>query len=392
LSKEKTKLPVIAVVIGLVSFFSDVSTEMAYPLLPLFIRTVLGASTVELGIIEGIAEGTASIITGFSGWISDWFHRRKWIAVFGYGTTALAKPLIAMAGGVPLVLVGRFLDRFGKGVRSAPKDALLADVTTPETRGRIFGFERMMDSAGAVLGPAFSLLLVYSLGFHLRTVLLLTVFPAIAALLFISLVDERPRAEFQKRRFLLDGLSRDFWIFLIINTIFNIGNSSNTFLLLKATDMGMGVMTSLACYMLYNAVYSLGSYPAGIISDRLGRKNVLMLGFAIFSIVYFGFALVSSQAWIWVLFAAYGLYPALTDGVSKALAVDTTAPAVRATAIGLFSASLGLSRLIASIIGGLLWERMGSAATFYYGAASSLLALILFAIIFKPRRTVVGGR
>src|SRR5262249_11179028 len=373
-------------IIGMVSLFSDISTEMAYPLLPLFIRNVLGASTTQLGIIEGIAEGTGSIITGLSGWISDRLHRRKWVAVLGYGATALAKPIVGLAGGVGLVLTGRFLDRFGKGVRSAPKDALLADVASSEMRGRIFGFERMMDSAGAVMGPAVSLTLLYVLSLSLRTALILTVVPSIAAFSLILLVAEPRSVASSARRFDLKGLSGDFLIFLAVNSLFNIGNSSNTFLLLKAADAGMGVTASLVCYMVYNAVYSLGSYPAGTLSDRLGRKNILMVGFFIFSAVYFGFALAGSKGWIWFLFIAYGLYPALPDGVSKALAVDTVDASMRATAIGIFSASVGFSRLIASVIGGWLWERFGSAATFYYGAVASMLALILF-VIFQPQRT-----
>jgi MFS family permease len=384
-NRQINKLPVTAIIIGLVSFFSDISTEMAYPLLPLFLSQVLKASATQLGVIEGIAEGTASLITGFSGWISDRFQKRKWIAIFGYGTTALSKPLIALASGVPLVLSGRFLDRFGKGVRSAPKDALLADVATTQTRGRIFGFERMMDSAGAVLGPAVAIFLVYTLKFNLRSVLLLTIVPAIAALGLLLLVREQHHSRPEQRRFSLRGLSRQFWLFLLVNTIFNIGNSSNAFLLLRATDLGMTLMASLACYMLYNAVYSLGSYPAGIVSDKLGRKNLMILGYAIFALVYLGFARTESQSWVWVLFIAYGFYPAFTDGVGKALAIDTVQPSVRATAIGLFSASMGLSRLLASIIGGLLWERVGSAATFYYGAIFSLIALILFAVVVKER-------
>lgn len=384
-ARKGSKIPTPAIIIGLVSFFSDVSTEMAYPLLPLFVSTVLASPPSILGLIEGIAEGTASIITGFSGLISDRFQKRKWIAIAGYGTTAASKPLIALATGWPMVLAGRFWDRFGKGVRSAPKDALLADVATAETRGRIFGFERMMDSAGAVLGPAFTLLLVYLLGFNIRTVLLLTVVPSIVALLLLFLVPERKHTDQQPRRLKLQGLTREFWLFLLINTVFNIGNSSNTFLLLKGDRVGMGINTLLGCYMLYNAIYSLGSYPAGVVSDRLGRKNVLIIGYLFFAIVYLGFAWAESSSAIFLLFAFYGVYPALTDGVSKAMAVDTTTPELRATAIGLFSASVGLSRIPASYVGGLLWERFGSAYTFYFGAAGALLALVLFLTIYPGR-------
>lgn len=384
-SLDKSKLPITAIIIGLVSLFSDLSTEMAYPLLPLFISTLPGYSPIYLGLIEGIAEATASFITGFSGWISDWFQKRKVIAVLGYGMTTIAKPIIALATGIPTVMAGRFLDRFGKGIRSAPKDTILANVATEENRGQIFGFERMMDSAGAVFGPAFAILLFYQFGLSLQTVFLITVIPSIIAFACILWVKE-PEPENKKRVFSLEGLSKEFWIFLAINALFNIGNSTNAFLILKADELKMSVVASLGCYMLYNFVYSIGSYPAGVVSDKLGRKNVLLVGFIIFSLAYFGFALIQNTFWIWILFAFYGIYPALTDGVSKAMAVDLTTPEVRATAIGLFAASVGLTRIPASYLGGVLWEKFGSSSTFYFGAVAALLAFLLL-LFFKPKNS-----
>jgi MFS family permease len=385
MQSKTSKLPLTAIIIGIVSLFSDLSTEMAYPLLPLFLSTLPGASPVYLGLIEGIAEATASLITGFSGWISDWFQKRKFLAVFGYGTTTVAKPIIALATGIPMVMAGRFLDRFGKGIRSAPKDTLLANVATEENRGQIFGFERMMDSAGAVLGPALAILLFYQFNFSLQTIFLLTVVPSILAFGCILLVKEPTPTVGKKRVFSLKGLSKEFWIFLAINTVFNIGNSTNAFLILKASDeLKMGVAATLGCYMLYNAVYSIGSYPAGTLSDKFGRKTILLVGFIIFTLAYFGFAQVQSTFWIWPLFAFYGVYPALTDGVSKAMAVDLTSPEVRATAIGLFAASVGLTKIPASYFGGLLWEHFGSSSTFYFGAIASMLAFVML-LFFNPK-------
>lgn len=378
------KLPKTAIIIGIVSLFSDLSTEMAYPLLPLFIKTLPGGSPVYLGLIEGVAEATASIITAFSGWFSDWVQKRKSLAVLGYAFTTIAKPVVALSTGLPMVMTGRFMDRFGKGIRSAPKDTLLASVATQENRGQIFGFERMMDSAGAVFGPACAILLFYHFNLSLKTVFLLTVVPAIFSFLFILFVAEaQEKHSVDKKRFSLKGLSKDFWIFLAINAIFNIGNSTNTFLILRANDLGMGVVASLSCYMLYNFVYSAGSYPAGIVSDKLGRKNVLLVGFFVFALSYSGFALAQNSIWMWLLFTLYGIYPALTDGVGKAMAVDLTTPEVRATAIGLFAASVGLTRIPASYIGGLLWTHFGSSTTFYFGAVSALVAFILL-IFFVP--------
>lgn len=385
-NKPTTKLPRTAWIIGLVSLCNDISSEMAYPLLPLFIKSLPGTTVVSLGLIEGIAEGTASIISGLSGWIADRFQRRKGLAQLGYLLTAIAKPVIALSGGVPTLILGRFLDRFGKGVRSAPKDTLLANVTTEETRGRIFGFERMMDSAGAVLGPALALLLVYYFRFSLPTVFLLAALPAFLAFLGISSVPD-VQAATHTRRFTMQGLSSRFWLFLAINAIFNLGNSSNAFLLLKASEVGLGLSATLAVYMLYNAVYSLGSYPAGAISDRLGRKKVLLVGYAIFALVYCGFALVGSKLGILPLFIAYGIYPALTDGVGKALAVDTTTAESRATAIGLFATCDGLTKMFASYVGGWLWAHVNSAATFYYGAIMAAIAFVLLATIFPNKKT-----
>jgi MFS family permease len=384
-SSSKKALPLTAIIIGIVSLFSDLSTEMAYPLIPLFISTLPGASPIYLGLIEGIAEATASIITGFSGWISDWFQKRKVIAVLGYGMTTVAKPVVALATGIPMVIAGRFMDRFGKGIRSAPKDTILANVATEENRGQIFGFERMMDSAGAVLGPACAILLFYQFNLSLQTIFLLTVIPSILAFACILWVKEPEAPESKKRTFSLKGLSKEFWMFLAINAVFNIGNSTNAFLILKANDeLKMSVAASLGCYMLYNAVYSIGSYPAGIVSDRLGRKNVLLVGFIIFALAYFGFAHAQSAFWMWILFAFYGIYPALTDGVGKAMAVDLTTPEVRATAIGLFAASVGLTRIPASYLGGLLWEQVSSSATFYFGVIAALIAFIML-LSFNPK-------
>lgn len=385
---DKKKLPTTAIIIGIVSLFSDLSTEMAYPLLPLFISTLPGYSPIYLGLIEGIAEATASIVTAFSGWISDWFQKRKTIAILGYGMTTLAKPVIALATGIPMVLTGRFMDRFGKGIRSAPKDTMLANVATAENRGQVFGFERMMDSAGAVIGPAVAIALFYQFGFSLQTVFLLTVIPSLLAFFCLFLVEEKQAQESSKKLFSFQGLSREFWLFLTINTIFNLGNSTNAFLILKANEVGMGLITSVACYMLYNAIYCFGSYPAGVFSDRLGRKSILLIGFLIFALSYVGFAFAQTSFWIWILFAFYGVYPALTDGVGKAMAVDLTTPQVRATAIGLFAASVGLTRIPASYLGGVLWKYYGSSATFYFGAIAALLAFILL-LFFNPKQKPV---
>lgn len=378
-------LPRAAIILGLVSLFSDMSTEMAYPLLPLFFSTYLGAKPAILGLIEGIAEATASIVTGLSGVVSDRIGKRKPLAVFGFGITALAKPIIALAGVWPVAMLGRFLDRFGKGVRSAPKDAILSDVSTRADRGRVFGFERMMDSLGAVLGPLLVLLLLHGIHLELRSILLLTVIPALIAVFLVATVEE-PKDIKPSARFTLGQLPRRFWVFIAVYTLFSLGNSSNAFILLKGSDIRLSETVIVTGYILYNAVYSGGSYPAGVVSDRIGRRNVLGVGCAIYALSYLGFAVAGSLWEFFALFVLYGLYAALTDGVSKAMAVDIGGAEVKATAVGVFSAVTGLSKLVASLVAGLLWQELGSASMFYFGAATAAAATLLFFTVFPSDR------
>ncbi len=356
---------------------------MAYPLLPLFFSTYLGAKPAILGLIEGIAEATASIVTGLSGVVSDRIGKRKPLAVFGFSITALAKPAIALAGSWPVAMLGRFLDRFGKGIRSAPKDAILSDVSTRADRGRVFGFERMMDSLGAVLGPLLALVLLAHL--ELRSVLLLTVIPAFIAVLLVMTVEE-PKNVKPSARFTLGHMPRRFWVFIAVYTLFSLGNSSNAFILLKGNDIRLSETVVVSGYILYNAVYSGGSYPAGALSDKLGRRNVLGAGCAIYALSYLGFAVAGSLWEFLAFFVLYGLYAALTDGVSKAMAVEIGGEEARATAVGVFSAVTGLSKLAASLVAGLLWQQLGSASTFYFGAATAALSTILFFTIFPSDR------
>lgn len=378
-------LPRAAIILGLVSLFSDMSTEMAYPLLPLFFSTYLGAKPAILGLIEGIAEATASVVTGLSGMISDRIGKRKSLTIFGFSTTALAKPVIALAEVWPTAMLGRFLDRFGKGIRSAPKDAILSDVSTRADRGRVFGFERMMDSLGAVLGPLIALLLLYSAHLELRSVLLLTAIPALIAALLVLTVEEPTNVK-PFAGFTLGHMPRKFWIFIAVYTLFSLGNSSNAFILLKGSDIKLSETVIVAGYIFYNAVYSGASYPAGVVSDRLGRQNVLAVGCAIYALSYLGFAVAGSLWEFFGLFALYGLYSALTDGVSKAMAVDIGGSETKATAVGIFSAVTGLSKLAASLIAGLLWQQLGSASMFYFGAATAAMAAIAFSIFFPSDR------
>ena len=369
------------IIIGIVSLLSDISTEMVYPILPIFIRDVLKAPATALGLIEGIANGTSSVATGFSGLLSDRIGKRKPVAFAGYALTALSKPFIAIAAVWQVVLAARFTDRLGKGIRSAPKDALIADSVDDESRGRAYGFERTMDYTGAVVGPLVGLALFVTLGLdRVRMIFLLSAVPAtIAALLILSLRerDLQAKQRTQALRLTLSGTTREYKRFLLASGVFGLANSANAFLILRSQGLGLDARWTIIAYALYNAVAALASMPAGVASDRLGRRNLLIVGYLIYAITYGGFGL-ASKAWVvWPLFAFYGLFAALTDGVGKSLAVDTAGSAGRATAIGVYSMVIGLTQIAASYIGGLLWDKIDPAATFYFGAALAALAMLL---------------
>ena len=373
------------IIIGLVSLLGDISSEMIYPILPTFLTQTLHAPATVVGLIEGFAVGTASVVSGFSGWISDRIRRRKHVAFVGYALTAVSRPMISFATAWPVVLGARFADRFGKGIRTAPRDALLAESAAETARGRAFGFERAMDSAGAVLGPLLGLALVVWAGIEARNIFLISAIPASIAAVMILAVRERRSdivAGSSSIRLSLAGTSRDYRRLLIVTAVFGLANSANAFLILRAQQLGLTVGLTIVAYALYNAVASMASVPAGTVSDRFGRRNLLIIGYAIYAVSYAGFALANASWLVWPLFAFYGLFPALTDGVSKALAVDTAGKAGRATAIGIYSAVIGITQIAASYIGGMLWDKVDSTATFYFGAALAGLAAVLsFALL-----------
>jgi MFS family permease len=377
------------IIIGLVSLLGDISSEMIYPILPLFITQTLRAPATAVGLIEGIAVGSASIVSGVSGWLSDRIGRRKPVAFAGYALTTVSRPMIALAQVWPVVLAARFADRFGKGIRTAPRDALLAETTAAETRGRAFGFERAMDSAGAVLGPLVGLALVGWAGLEARKVFLISAIPALLATLLILAVRERKSdivAGSSDIRMSLTGTTREYRGLLIVSAVFGLANSANAFLILRAEQLGLATGSTILAYALYNAVASIASMPAGAASDRFGRRNLLIIGYAIYAISYLGFGLASASWLVWPLFALYGLFPAMTDGVSKALAIDTSGKAGRATAIGMYFTVVGVTQIAASYIGGVLWDKVDSRATFYFGAVLAAAAVVL-SIALLPARS-----
>jgi MFS family permease len=368
---------------------------MIYPVLPIFITEILHAPASVVGLIEGVSVGTSNVVSGFSGWISDRIGRRKPLAFMGYALTAASRPVIAAAGAWPVVMGARFAERFGKGVRNAPRDALLAESTADEHRGRAFGFERAMDSAGAVLGPLVALALVGWAGLAIRNIFLVSAIPATLAALLILSVRERPEHAVtgaKSLRLSLAGTTPDYRKLLLIIGVFGIGNSANAFLILRAEQMGLSRGSTILAYTLYNAVASLVSMPAGAASDRAGRRNLLIIGYLIYALSYAGFAM-ANAAWLaWPLFIIYGLFPALTDGVAKALAVDTGGATGRATAIGVYSTVTGLTQIVASYAGGLLWDKVDPRATFYFGAALAGVAVVLLLALLPSRSRTQGIR
>ncbi|MHB9025567.1 MAG: MFS transporter [Armatimonadota bacterium] len=371
--------------LGLVSFFADVSSEMLYPITPIFLTLVLGAPMAVVGLIEGVAEATANVLKTASGWMSDHTGRRRPFVIFGYTLSALSKPLLALAQGWGLVLGARVLDRFGKGVRSSPRDALLADSVPEASRGKAFGWHRGMDTLGAVIGPLIALpivLLADSDPERLRAVFLWAFIPGIIGAVLVLLVRDRqqPRAPHSPTPSLrwrnLPGPYRGY---LLAWGSFALANSSDVFLILRAQQLGYSTALVIGLYAFYNLVYALASPSLGHLSDRCGRWRVLIGGLVVFALVYAGFAFVPHPVYLWPLFAIYGLYTAATDGVGKALAVDLVPKSIRAGALGLLSTVAGFAALVASTAAGLLWTHFGPPATFLYGALGAVVGIIWLA-------------
>ncbi|MBI4300808.1 MAG: MFS transporter [Chloroflexi bacterium] len=394
------------ILLGVVSFLTDVSSEMTLTVLPLFLANVLGTTTAIIGIIEGIAETTASLTKVPAGWISDRFQRRKLPTVVGYGISAIMKPLLYLATNWGLVLAIRFSDRMGKGIRSSPRDALIADSSPPDKRGINFGFHRAADTAGAFVGLGLVALITFlsqrgalqmERATYQRLVLAATVPGIIAVLilaLFVKEVAKRARAvpdagveSEQRRRRALTG---PFRIYLVIVALFTLGNSSDAFLILRGQNLGLSVLQIALLLVLFNAVYAGLATPAGAISDKIGRRSLVVGGWSAYALLYLGFA-VASQAWhFWLLYTLYGVYYAAAEGVGRAWVADLVPSEVRGTAFGFYHGAVGIAALPASLIAGLLWQGLGRwhgfgpSAPFYFGAALAGLAVFLL-LVWMPR-------
>jgi len=377
---------------SLTSFFTDISSEMVLNLLPLFLANVLGVRMAFIGLIEGVAESTASLLKVFSGWVSDRLGKRKWLAVLGYGLSAASKPLFYFASSWGAVAGVRWVDRIGKGIRTAPRDALVADSVGEHNRGLAFGFHRAADTAGAVLGIAIALFVIWQIGdAHLlgadtfRTVVLISVIPAFLAVLvlIVGAKDVTVDRDAERPKFGFAVLGKRFMLFLVVVGIFDLGNSSDAFLILLAQERGLSLTGILAMLLTFNLVYTLVSTPAGSLSDRIDRRKVIVGGWLVYAAIYLGFALSQTGWQVWALYAVYGVYYGLTYGTAKAIVADIVPPASRGMAYGTYNAVLGIIDLPASLIAGILWEGVGSwpgfgsSAPFFFGAVMALIAAVL---------------
>jgi len=384
--------------LGLVSFLTDVSSEMIFTLLPLFLLNVLGVATTVIGLIEGVADATASLFRILSGWLSDRLGKRKGLTILGYGLSTAVKPLMYIASTWGMVLGVRFCDRMGKGVRTAPRDALVADSVTSGQRGKAFGLHRAMDTFGAMVGIISAAVVVFlwqggSLELSRATyqqLVLIGIIPAVVALFIFFFIKEPERnpapqssIPIGRMRKLTFGLDRRFWIFLGIIFLFTLGNSSDAFLILRAQNLGNPVLTILLMLVLFNFVYASLSTPAGILSDKLGRRRIIILGWLIYTLVYLGFAMASISWQVWLLFGFYGVYYGLAEGVARAFVADLVPEEKRGTAYGLFHGIVGVTLLPASLIAGYLWQVVSPAAPFFFGAIMAFLAMIGFWVLVK---------
>lgn len=363
----------------------DISSEMIHALLPVYLVTVLGASALAIGVIEGIAEATASITKIFSGALSDWLGRRKIIAALGYGLAALAKPVFPLAPTVGWVVAARFVDRIGKGIRGAPRDALVADLAPAHLRGASFGLRQSLDTAGAFLGPLVAIALMWLTADDFRAVFWVAVIPAFLAVGLIVFAVRDPRrppglrrVRFPLRRDEIARLGRSYWLVVGVATVFTLARFSEAFLVLRAQALGLQLMLVPAVLVLMNVVYALAAYPAGVLGDLGGRSRVLAAGLALLVAADLALAFVPGIAGVAIGVALWGLHMGFTQGLLATLVADASPAELRGTAFGIFNLLSGLALLAASVLAGLLWDRLGAQSTFLAGAAFALLALLGF--------------
>lgn len=364
------------------SFFADIATEMLYPVLPVFLTQTLGANAEIVGLVEGVATATQNIVQGFSGWLADRIQNRKTVALIGYTLAALSKPVFGFATAWQMVLFTRFSDRFGTGMRSAPRDALIASSADANHRGKAFGLEGIGDNLGAFVGPLLAVVLLYTFHVNLRTIFFIAFIPGLFAVSMILSVNEKKitRDEGTAVKLTLKHFPVNYWKYIGVTALFGLGNTSTSFLILQTRNLGIPLFETILIYAFFNLVAALISYPAGSLSDKFGRKTILLGSFVIFLITFLGFAVSKNVLVIGFLFVLYGMYQGIFRATGKALATDLVPQGLRASGIGWYATTIGIASLIASIIGGQLWVLINPHATFLYGAIFAILGI--FGLLF----------
>lgn len=381
------KMPRNVWILGFAALFTDMSSEMIHCVLPLFLVTQLSTNVLTVGFIEGLAESVASVMKVFSGASSDYLGKRKALVVAGYGLSSLVKPFFALAQSSSMILLARTADRVGKGIRGAPRDALLADSVTPEIRGAAYGLRQSLDTVGAILGPGIAFLLMLATRDDFRFVFWIAVIPAVISVILIAFGVKEPGAkssETNKKNPLrwsgLREMGAGYWILIASALIFNLGNSSDAFLLLRAQKAGVAAHLVPLTMVVMSIVYAASAYPVGLLSDYIGRAKLLVGGFLVYAIVYVGFAYVANVNQAWVLFAVYGLYLGLTQGLLSAMVADRVPESSRGTAFGFMNLSVGIAMLPASLLAGYLWDNVSIQAPFIVAACFAVLAAIVFIV------------
>lgn len=379
-------------ILGFVSLLTDISSEMIHSVLPMFLVSSLGASVAIVGLIEGIAEATASVLKVFSGALSDYWGQRKGLAIAGYGLSTVVKPLFAIATSPAWILLARFSDRVGKGIRVAPRDALVADVTAPSQRGAAYGLRQSLDTIGAFLGPLIAFTLLSTSAQNFRLVFWIAVLPGVLAVALLVAGIQEPKVPIQAKQnplrwSALKQLNRRYWWLVVVALLFNLGNSSDAFLLLQAQRIGIADAFIPLSLVVMNLTYSLSAYPIGLLCDRIDRIKLLIGGFSLYALVYLGFGFAQASWQIWGLFALYGLHLGMSQGVLLAIIANTIPSTLRGTAFGLINLVTGAALLPASLLAGFLWQNINPQATFIAG---SLFAIAAIALLFAIPRDVVN--